>query len=62
MRRLGAGLVEAAYADDGAVEAIEAPDRRFAVGVLWHPEVGEDPALFESFVAEAKRYAKERQR
>ena len=62
LRRLGAGLVEAAYADDGAVEAIEAPDRRFAVGVLWHPEVGEDQALFESFVAEAKRYAKERQR
>jgi putative glutamine amidotransferase len=62
LRRLGEGLVEAAHAHDGAVEAIEAPDRRFAVGVLWHPEAGEDHALFESFVAEAKRYAKERQR
>ncbi len=60
LRRLGEGLVAAARADDGAVEAIEAPDCRFAVGVLWHPEAGEDQALFESFVAEAKRYAKER--
>jgi gamma-glutamyl-gamma-aminobutyrate hydrolase PuuD len=62
LRRLGEGLVEAAHADDGALEAIEAADRRFAVGVLWHPEAGEDRALFESFVSEAKRYAKERQR
>jgi len=60
--RLGGGLVAAAYADDGTLEAIEAPDRRFAVGVLWHPEAGEDQMLFESFVAEAKHYAKERQR
>jgi putative glutamine amidotransferase len=28
--------------DDELVEAIELPDRRFALGVLWHPE--EDPA------------------
>jgi gamma-glutamyl-gamma-aminobutyrate hydrolase PuuD len=62
LRRLGAGLVKAACADDGAVEAVEAPTRRFAVGVLWHPEAGEDQALFESFVSEAKRYAQERRK
>jgi putative glutamine amidotransferase len=58
--RLGAGLREAAWADDGTVEAIEDPSRRFALGVLWHPEEGEDVALFEALVAEASRYRSER--
>jgi putative glutamine amidotransferase len=60
--RLGGGLREAAWADDGTVEAIEDPSRRFAVGVLWHPEEGEDLALFESLVEEARRYRAERVR
>ena len=58
--RLGEGLREAARADDGTVEALEDPTRRFAVGVLWHPEAGEDFALFEELVSEAARYAEER--
>jgi putative glutamine amidotransferase len=53
---LGEGLREAAWANDGTVEAIEDPRRRFAVGVLWHPEEGEDLALFEALVDEARRY------
>jgi putative glutamine amidotransferase len=52
--RLGEGLKAAAHADDGTVEAFEATDRRFALGVLWHPEVGEDLALFRELVAEAR--------
>jgi putative glutamine amidotransferase len=58
--RLGEGLVEAAHADDGTVEAIEDPSRRFALGVLWHPEEGEDFKLFEALVEEAQRYRGER--
>ena len=58
--RLGEGLREAARADDGTVEAIEDPSRRFALGVLWHPEEGEDAALFEALVEEAARYRRER--
>jgi putative glutamine amidotransferase len=54
--RLGGGLREAAWADDGTLEAIEDPTRRFAVGVLWHPEEGEDLAIFEALVEEALRY------
>jgi putative glutamine amidotransferase len=50
---LGSGLREAARAEDGTLEALEDPDRRFAVGVLWHPEEGQDLALFEALVAEA---------
>jgi gamma-glutamyl-gamma-aminobutyrate hydrolase PuuD len=51
--RLGSGLREAARAPDGTVEALEDTTRRFALGVLWHPEAGEDMALFRSLVAEA---------
>jgi gamma-glutamyl-gamma-aminobutyrate hydrolase PuuD len=57
---VGAGLREVAWADDGTVEALEDPDRRFALGVLWHPEAGEDMKLFEALVAEARAYREER--
>ncbi len=53
---LGTGLREAAHASDGTVEALEDPSRRFTLGVLWHPEAGEDAALFEALVAEAATY------
>jgi putative glutamine amidotransferase len=59
--RIGGGLQEAARADDGTVEALEDPNRRFALGVLWHPEAGEDFALFEALVEEASRYHEERE-
>ncbi len=58
--RLGRGLVAAAWADDGTVEALEDRERRFAVGVLWHPEEGEDYALFDALVREARDYREER--
>ena len=54
--RLGRGLREAARAEDGAVEAVEAPERTFALGVLWHPEEGEDLRLFEALVQAAGEY------
>jgi gamma-glutamyl-gamma-aminobutyrate hydrolase PuuD len=53
---LGSGLREAARAPDGTIEALEDPTRRFALGVLWHPEEGEDLALFEALVQEAAEY------
>lgn len=43
----------AGHAVDGSIEVVEAPDRRFAVGVLWHPEAGDDPRLFQALVAAA---------
>jgi gamma-glutamyl-gamma-aminobutyrate hydrolase PuuD len=53
---LGEGLHPVAWADDGTIEALEDPQRRFAVGVLWHPEAGEDARLFDALVAEARAY------
>jgi gamma-glutamyl-gamma-aminobutyrate hydrolase PuuD len=57
--RLGDGLREAARADDGTLEAIEDPSRRFTVGVLWHPEEGDDLRLFEEFVEQARAYRRD---
>jgi len=58
--RVGAGLREVAWADDGTLEALEDPDRRFLLGVLWHPEEGEDAALFEALVEQARSFRQER--
>jgi putative glutamine amidotransferase len=58
--RLGEGLVESAKAEDGTIEAFEDPSHRFALGVLWHPEEGEDSRLFEQLVDEARRYRAEK--
>jgi putative glutamine amidotransferase len=60
--RLGTGLVEAARAEDGTLEALEDPSKQFAVGVLWHPEEGEDAALFQALVDEARAYRQARSR
>jgi putative glutamine amidotransferase len=52
--RLGSGLREVAWAEDGVVEAVEDPAKPFVVGVLWHPEAGEDQRLFEQLVEAAQ--------
>jgi gamma-glutamyl-gamma-aminobutyrate hydrolase PuuD len=54
--RVGDGLVESAWAADGTLEGVEDPSRRFVVGVQWHPEAGEDAALFEALVEQAREY------
>jgi putative glutamine amidotransferase len=51
---LGEGVVATGYADDGIVEAIELPERGFAVGVLWHPEEDERSRVIGSLVDEAR--------
>jgi gamma-glutamyl-gamma-aminobutyrate hydrolase PuuD len=58
--RVGEGLVETAWAEDGSLEGLEDPQKRFAVAVLWHPEMEEDKRLFEALVDEARRYRAER--
>jgi putative glutamine amidotransferase len=58
--RVGDGLRVAAHAEDGTIEAVEDPSRRFAFGVLWHPEAAEDLKLFEELVAAAREYGASR--
>jgi putative glutamine amidotransferase len=38
VRDVAGGLVAVGYAADGTVEAVEAPDHAFVLGVQWHPE------------------------
>jgi putative glutamine amidotransferase len=54
IEELGAGLKVTGWADlDDLPEAIEAPDKRFALGVQWHPEADELSPVIEAFVREA---------
>ncbi|WP_199840089.1 gamma-glutamyl-gamma-aminobutyrate hydrolase family protein, partial [Streptomyces scabiei] len=46
--RLGAGLVPSAHASDGTIEAIELPSPAWALGVQWHPEMGEDTRVMRA--------------
>ena len=52
--RLGTGLVVAARAPDGTIEAVELSGKPFAVGVQWHPEEDGDLRLFEALVDAAR--------
>jgi putative glutamine amidotransferase len=47
-------LTVSAYADDGGIEGVEDPAARFRLGVLWHPEQGTDPRLFQALLAAAR--------
>ena len=40
--------------DDGLPEAFEAPGRRFALGVQWHPEADEESRLIAALVDEVR--------
>ncbi len=40
-------------ADDGVIEAVEDPGRRFVFGVQWHPEMAGDPRPFRALVEAA---------
>lgn len=56
IKRLGNGLVAFVKAEgDGIVEGVYAPDKKFLVGVQWHPELWAEKdhnamALFKAFV------------
>lgn len=49
----GTAYIPAAWHADGTLEAMEDPSGRFRLAVQWHPEVGEDPRLFEALIAVA---------
>ncbi|MFC8894895.1 gamma-glutamyl-gamma-aminobutyrate hydrolase family protein [Streptomyces cinereoruber] len=51
--RLGAGLAASAHAEDGTVEAVELAAPAWALGVQWHPEMGEDTRVMRGLVQAA---------
>ena len=53
--RLGDGLRVTGHSPgDGIVEAIEIPERQFALGVLWHPEEDEQSRVIGALVEAAR--------
>jgi putative glutamine amidotransferase len=54
--RLGDGLLVSGHSTlDDLAEAIELPDKRFVLGVQWHPEADTASRVIGAFVAEAAR-------
>ena len=56
---IGGGLEVTAKAPDDTVEGLEDPAKRFAVGVLWHPEeayAGAGAPLFRALIDNAAAY------
>jgi putative glutamine amidotransferase len=53
---VGEGLTVSGWSRaDGLAEAIEAPGKRFVLGVQWHPEVDETSRIVAALVEEARR-------
>ena len=64
VRNLGAGLRIVALAEDGIIEALEAPAHPWMIAVQWHPEVTaahdkSQQALFDGLVAKAREHQRE---
>lgn len=58
-------FIISAYSEDGLIEAIELPEKRFVLGVQWHPEKlfefdNSSNEIFNAFVDEVKVYKKSR--
>lgn len=56
LQRVGEGLEEIAWAEDGVLEGVYAPGLKWVVGVQWHPEAmapvdSRQLSIFEHFVA-----------
>jgi putative glutamine amidotransferase len=49
----GPGARACAWSDDGVLEAIEVPGKRFCIGTQWHPEFllsAPERRLFDAFI------------
>lgn len=66
--RAGLGKVSphlriSAKAPDGAIEGVEADNKRFFIGVMWHPEFmlsEQEEALWQAFIQAAKDFQEEK--
>jgi len=58
---LGAGLIVTGHSTlDDLPEAIEVPDKRFVLGVQWHPEADDDSDVVGALVDAARAYRSSR--
>jgi putative glutamine amidotransferase len=55
VEKVGDGLRVSGWSvEDDLVEAIELPDKRFALGVVWHPEEDPDSKVIAALVDAAR--------
>jgi len=54
--RLADPLQPFAWSPDGVLEGVQHRDLPFFVGVLWHPEAGDDPLLFDALIDAARAH------
>lgn len=58
MDKPGEGVVATAWSEEGIIEGMEVPGRKFVVAVQWHPEMmfdsEEQYKLFDAFVEACK--------
>jgi putative glutamine amidotransferase len=58
VKAVAPGMIVDATAEDGVIEGVEDPRRRFCIGVQWHPEYAisdGDVRLFSAFIKAATR-------
>ncbi|MCI5961314.1 MAG: type 1 glutamine amidotransferase [Ruminococcus sp.] len=64
VREPASGFEVAATSSDGVIEALFMPERRFVIGVQWHPELMHESEisrkLFAAFIAAAKQRQEEK--
>lgn len=64
VREPAPGFEVAATSSDGVIEALFMPERRFVLGVQWHPELMHESEisrkLFAAFIAAAKQRQEEK--
>ena len=67
IRTVAPGLIIAAQADDGTIEAVEAPNHPWLIATQWHPEMSaatdsRQQQLFDAFIAAVIEARTQRQR
>lgn len=64
VRDLGNGFIATSFASDGLIESFENPEKRFVMGIQWHPECIQQEApqreIFSAFISAAAEFARER--
>lgn len=67
IKKIGQGLKDLFWSEDGFVEAIYGPEYRYLVGVQWHPEYlyqidDANRHLFETFINAASQYRQDKEK
>lgn len=58
VKMVAPGLIANAWSEDGVIEGIEHPSKRFVMGVQWHPEYAISPAdclITQAFITACRR-------